>query len=86
MRNYHARGRLLATLLGTLIVLLGTGSSLPTPAAPPDTGQAPNSWEAMGMAGAPSPRSWATTVWTGREFIRWGGYHGTTYRLPGATP
>ena len=59
-------------------MVLGTGSHRPAPAASQDTGQAPNSWQAMGVAGAPSPRSWGTAAWTGRQVLIWGGYQGET--------
>jgi hypothetical protein len=34
-------------------------------------------WEALPSAGAPSPRSHLTAVWTGREWILWGGHTGS---------
>jgi len=40
---------------------------------PPDTGQPPDTWRPMSMDGAPSPRRFATTTWTGRELVVWGG-------------
>ena len=32
-----------------------------------------NSWRALSLVGAPTPRDWTRGVWTGSEFITWGG-------------
>ena len=37
-----------------------------------------DSWSATSMTGAPSPRIWHVDVWTGQEFIVWGGCTGST--------
>lgn len=72
MHTHHAVRQLALPLLALLAALLGTGGGLPA-AVSPETGQAPDTWQALGLEGAPSPRSYATTVWTGTEFIVWGG-------------
>lgn len=59
-------------LLAVLIAVLGTGAGLPQPRSP-ETGQPPDTWRAMSTVGAPSPRSYLATIWTGTEFIVWGG-------------
>ncbi len=43
---------------------------------------AANTWTPISTTGAPSPRSFAATVWTGSELIAWGGCNGAMPACP----
>src|SRR6266545_2968066 len=43
-----------------------------------------NAWSPMSRAGAPSPRTSNSGVWTGQELIVWGGFSGGVRRNDGA--
>lgn len=79
-----ARAKHTSVWTGTRMIVFGGalyGNPFPAYGDGASYDPATNTWAPISTAGAPTPRSWHTAVWTGTRMIIWGGFRnvGGTY-------